>query len=255
MEFCHSPHIPQFYGQSKGEAVHWDQEKGKKFGAYWVDGGRVVGAFLEGGQPGEQGASVPRAALGSRALADAPPMFAQRRMRPSPRRSSPRPRWKARQAWKSRAWALPKIWPRLRSTPECKTPAPSIHLPLSVVPRVLSLQGMLSMHVFTPHAPPWSPCSGVGRRRRGRGSDGSEGLHGRPGQLFHAGLGHQVGFFLDGIHVGGTGQLATQGQDLDAGQECDAAPVLDGPQRLHGGLERERGAGSDFAKKTNYMAL
>lgn len=44
----------QFYGDNVGEAVHFgDFSLGggatPKFGAYWVSGGRIAGAFLEGG--------------------------------------------------------------------------------------------------------------------------------------------------------------------------------------------------------------
>lgn len=39
----------QFYGDNRGEAVHFGNFSGGSFGAYWVDKGRVVGTFLEGG--------------------------------------------------------------------------------------------------------------------------------------------------------------------------------------------------------------
>ncbi|CAA7397571.1 unnamed protein product [Spirodela intermedia] len=39
----------QFYGDNRGEVVHYGDFAGARFGAYWVDRGRVVGAFLEGG--------------------------------------------------------------------------------------------------------------------------------------------------------------------------------------------------------------
>lgn len=72
----------QFYGDNVGDATTYgkkegwgrSQEGGKaKFGAYWVKGGKVVGAFLEGGSPDEfkQLAKVAReqpASPGSEAL-------------------------------------------------------------------------------------------------------------------------------------------------------------------------------------------
>lgn len=39
----------QFYGDNRGEVVHYGDFNGARFGAYWVDRGRLVGAFLEGG--------------------------------------------------------------------------------------------------------------------------------------------------------------------------------------------------------------
>ncbi|OAY85404.1 putative monodehydroascorbate reductase, cytoplasmic isoform 2 [Ananas comosus] len=39
----------QFYGDNVGEVVHFGDFSSGKFGSYWVDKGRVVGAFLEGG--------------------------------------------------------------------------------------------------------------------------------------------------------------------------------------------------------------
>lgn len=47
----------QFYGDNTGESVIWGLDgagaSGSKFGAYWVNNGKVVGAFLEGGSPDE----------------------------------------------------------------------------------------------------------------------------------------------------------------------------------------------------------
>ena len=43
----------QFYGLSSGEVVHFGDHAAGKFGAFWVDNGRVVGAFLESGSPEE----------------------------------------------------------------------------------------------------------------------------------------------------------------------------------------------------------
>eukprot|EP00899_Mesostigma_viride_P015286 jgi/Mesvir1/23759/Mv18687-RA.3 len=45
-----------FYGQSKGECVTFGDYDQKKFGACWVDNGRIVGAFLEGGSADENAA-------------------------------------------------------------------------------------------------------------------------------------------------------------------------------------------------------
>ncbi|MQL75819.1 hypothetical protein Taro_008211 [Colocasia esculenta] len=39
----------QFYGDNRGEVVHYGDFPGARFGAYWVDKDRLVGAFLEGG--------------------------------------------------------------------------------------------------------------------------------------------------------------------------------------------------------------
>ncbi|KAL6011502.1 Monodehydroascorbate reductase 4, peroxisomal [Asimina triloba] len=39
----------QFYGDSVGEVVHYGNFSSGPFGAYWVNKGRLVGAFLEGG--------------------------------------------------------------------------------------------------------------------------------------------------------------------------------------------------------------
>lgn len=41
----------QFYGQSKGDVVHFGDMQSGKFGAFWVDSGKVVGGFFEGGDP------------------------------------------------------------------------------------------------------------------------------------------------------------------------------------------------------------
>ncbi|KAL8248695.1 hypothetical protein R6Q59_005563 [Mikania micrantha] len=40
----------QFYGDSVGEVIHFGDFSGGKFGAYWVNNGRLVGCFLEGGE-------------------------------------------------------------------------------------------------------------------------------------------------------------------------------------------------------------
>lgn len=43
----------QFYGVNTGRAVLFsDGKAGGKFGTFWVDNGKVVGAFLESGTPG-----------------------------------------------------------------------------------------------------------------------------------------------------------------------------------------------------------
>lgn len=39
----------KFYGENRGEAVHFGDFSGTRFGAYWVDEGCIVGSFLEGG--------------------------------------------------------------------------------------------------------------------------------------------------------------------------------------------------------------
>lgn len=39
----------QFYGDNVGEAVHFGDFPNGRFGAYWVNEGRIIGAFLEGG--------------------------------------------------------------------------------------------------------------------------------------------------------------------------------------------------------------
>ncbi|XP_077253614.1 monodehydroascorbate reductase 4 isoform X2 [Tasmannia lanceolata] len=43
----------QFYGDSVGEVVHYGDFSGGTFGAYWVNKGQIVGAFLEGGSKEE----------------------------------------------------------------------------------------------------------------------------------------------------------------------------------------------------------
>eukprot|EP00250_Pteridium_aquilinum_P010888 c19694_g1_i3 orf=1760-2737(+) len=43
----------QFYGDNVGECVMFGNPKDKKFGAFWVDRGRLMGAFLEGGNKDE----------------------------------------------------------------------------------------------------------------------------------------------------------------------------------------------------------
>lgn len=45
----------KFYGDNTGEAVHFGDfsPTSPKFGAFWVSGGRIAGAFLEGGSPQE----------------------------------------------------------------------------------------------------------------------------------------------------------------------------------------------------------
>lgn len=43
----------QFYGDNVGECVVFGNPKDKKFGAFWVDKGLLVGAFLEGGNKEE----------------------------------------------------------------------------------------------------------------------------------------------------------------------------------------------------------
>ncbi|GJV37881.1 monodehydroascorbate reductase 4, peroxisomal-like protein [Tanacetum coccineum] len=40
----------QFYGDNVGEAIHFGDFSGTKFGAYWVNKGRLVGCFLESGE-------------------------------------------------------------------------------------------------------------------------------------------------------------------------------------------------------------
>lgn len=39
----------QFYGDNVGEVVHYGDVSSGRFGAYWVNKGRIAGAFLEGG--------------------------------------------------------------------------------------------------------------------------------------------------------------------------------------------------------------
>ncbi|MCO5547632.1 hypothetical protein L7F22_001083 [Adiantum nelumboides] len=43
----------QFYGENVGKFVLFGNLKGQKFGAFWVDRGHIVGAFLEGGNKDE----------------------------------------------------------------------------------------------------------------------------------------------------------------------------------------------------------
>ncbi len=64
-----------FYGLSSGEAVHYGDyaEGSRQFGAYFVDGGKVIGAFLEGGSP-EDAAALKRLA---EARPDAPADLAE----------------------------------------------------------------------------------------------------------------------------------------------------------------------------------
>lgn len=52
----------QFYGRNEGETVVFGDKSAGKFGAFWVDGGKVVGAFLESGSP-EENASLKKLAL------------------------------------------------------------------------------------------------------------------------------------------------------------------------------------------------
>lgn len=52
----------QFYGLSTGTAVHFGDQSEGKFGAFWVDNGRVVGAFLESGTA-EEFAAIKKVAL------------------------------------------------------------------------------------------------------------------------------------------------------------------------------------------------
>eukprot|EP00897_Mesotaenium_endlicherianum_P007619 jgi/Mesen1/6886/ME000353S05910 len=46
----------QFFGDNVGDCVLFGSFRRRKFGAYWVDKGRVVGAFLEGGSQDEYSA-------------------------------------------------------------------------------------------------------------------------------------------------------------------------------------------------------
>ncbi|KAJ4960189.1 hypothetical protein NE237_020099 [Protea cynaroides] len=39
----------QFYGDNVGEVVHYGDFSGRSFGAYWINKGKLVGSFLEGG--------------------------------------------------------------------------------------------------------------------------------------------------------------------------------------------------------------
>ena len=59
-----------FYGLNRGEVAHFGDLKAGKFGAYWVDKGRVVGAFLESGTPEEFAAIKKVAAAQPAAPAD-----------------------------------------------------------------------------------------------------------------------------------------------------------------------------------------
>eukprot|EP00210_Caulerpa_lentillifera_P005211 g4978.t1 len=43
----------QFYGENKGDVVVFGDQSSGKFGCYWVDGGKVVGVFLESGSGDE----------------------------------------------------------------------------------------------------------------------------------------------------------------------------------------------------------
>lgn len=45
-----------FWGSNKGQAVFFGDKDAGKVGTYWVDGGKVVGAFLESGTPDENNA-------------------------------------------------------------------------------------------------------------------------------------------------------------------------------------------------------
>eukprot|EP00208_Stichococcus_sp_RCC1054_P003758 CAMPEP_0206138822 /NCGR_PEP_ID=MMETSP1473-20131121/3713_1 /ASSEMBLY_ACC=CAM_ASM_001109 /TAXON_ID=1461547 /ORGANISM="Stichococcus sp, Strain RCC1054" /LENGTH=434 /DNA_ID=CAMNT_0053532349 /DNA_START=198 /DNA_END=1502 /DNA_ORIENTATION=+ len=44
----------EFYGSQKGDTVFFGDKGAKKFGSYWVDGGKVVGGFIEGGSDEEK---------------------------------------------------------------------------------------------------------------------------------------------------------------------------------------------------------
>ena len=57
--------VAQFFGQSEGETVMFGDKDSGKFGAYWVNDGKVVGAFLESGS-NEENAAIKK-------LADNPP--------------------------------------------------------------------------------------------------------------------------------------------------------------------------------------
>jgi monodehydroascorbate reductase (NADH) len=52
----------QFYGLSTGSPIHFGDFAEGKFGAFWFDNGRVVGAFLESGTP-EEFAAIKKVAL------------------------------------------------------------------------------------------------------------------------------------------------------------------------------------------------
>ena len=36
---CDFPHVPQFYGEQKGDTIFFGDKSTKKFGTYWVDNG------------------------------------------------------------------------------------------------------------------------------------------------------------------------------------------------------------------------
>ncbi|KAJ3692489.1 hypothetical protein LUZ60_012839 [Juncus effusus] len=46
----------QFYGDNSGDPIHFGDYSSTRFGAYWVDQGKLVGAFLEGGTRDEYSA-------------------------------------------------------------------------------------------------------------------------------------------------------------------------------------------------------
>jgi len=46
----------QFYGVNNGTAVTFGNKSEGKFGCYWVDEGKVVGAFLESGSDDQNAA-------------------------------------------------------------------------------------------------------------------------------------------------------------------------------------------------------
>jgi monodehydroascorbate reductase (NADH) len=46
----------QFYGDTKGTSIWFGEPEKRKFGAYWVQKGKVVGTFFEGGSKEEYGA-------------------------------------------------------------------------------------------------------------------------------------------------------------------------------------------------------
>lgn len=60
----------QFHGMQRGDVVHFGDPKTGKFGAYWVDGGKVVAAFMESGSPEEFAALKAIAAAQPAAPAD-----------------------------------------------------------------------------------------------------------------------------------------------------------------------------------------
>jgi monodehydroascorbate reductase (NADH) len=45
-----------FYGEQKGDTVFFGDKSAKKFGTYWVDDGKVVAGFIEGGSDDEKAA-------------------------------------------------------------------------------------------------------------------------------------------------------------------------------------------------------